>query len=69
MAQPVDVSLFRGMNIWWGKHLQKFTRKNPGVQVNTNNFPNIFIPFLIDLLSESENAIANGFKISGLFPF
>merc|ERR1712030_98637 len=45
MAQPLDVSLCQGMNICWGKHLQDFTTNNPGVQVNTNHFLNIFIPF------------------------
>ena len=46
MSQPVDVALFRRIKLGWGKHLHEFTRNNPGVQVNANNFSKIFYTFL-----------------------
>ena len=59
----------RRIKIGWAKHLQEFTRNNPMVPANANNFPKIFIPFLLHSLSESGKAIANRFRITGLFPF
>ena len=69
MSQPVDVSLFRKVKREWGQYLTEFTRKYPVVSVNANNFPKLFIPFLIKSLSESGEAIANGFRATGVFPF
>ena len=70
MSQPLDVALFRKIKTHWRQHLIEHTRKTAGkVPVTLSNFPKIFIPVLLRSLAQSKQAIQNGIKETGLYPF
>lgn len=61
--QPADVSVFRPLKRQWEKHVRAWQIENPGKTLSRKDFA----PLLDKEVSTQ--AIANGIKACGLFPF
>lgn len=67
ITQPMDVAVFRNLKSAWRNAVQRWKIRNNGAKVKKEDFA----PILEQAVSSSitPDILANGFKVTGLFPF
>ncbi|CAG5058953.1 unnamed protein product [Parnassius apollo] len=66
LLQPMDVSVFRPLKLFWRQETRKWKTENLGEQVKKENFAPILKRALESI---TPDCIKNGFRVGGLFPY
>lgn len=67
ISQPLDCAVFRGLKAHWSTLLLRKRGENSNFKVNMVNFPELLLELL--LTSHNTQAVKNGFRVCGIFPW